>query len=219
MARSVHTLAQILIRTERHPGTAIVGMKVNSPYSYRLLLQNKQIGPFDRRTIVGMRIKKIVASDVAVLRSDGLMMNVSQLMADRLEMADPVTGHLPSIPSMPTGLGSEMWPTFTVDFGGGLRPGTMGFIGAGELRYQGDMLRLSGQRKTGIWGKKMVREKLALADISAFDQHFSKPNVVTMTLRLGHPLAPAGKDRSIALVFEDAVAVQELVAMVRPGLG
>lgn len=199
----------------RDPIAVIVDMKVNSPYSYCLLLQNKQIGPFDRRTIVGMRIKKIVASDVSVLRSDGLMMNVSQLMADRLEMADPVTGHLPSVP---LGTASEMWPTFAVNFGGGLRTGVMGFVGAGELRYQGDMLRLSGQRKTGVWGKKLDRERLALADISTFDQHFSKPTIVTMTLRLGHPLAPVGKDRSIALVLDDAVAVQELIAMVRPSL-
>jgi hypothetical protein len=189
-------------------------MKVNSPYSYRLLLQDRQIGPFDRRAIVGMRIKKIVASNVAVLRSDGLIMNVSQLMADRLEMADPVTGHLPSMP----GPVSEIWPTFLVNFGGGLRPGAMGFVGAGELRYQGDSLRLSGQRKTGIWGKKQDRVKLALVDIASFNQHFSKPNVVTITLRLGHPLALVGKDRSVSLVLEDAPATHELVAMVRAGL-
>lgn len=214
MACGVHTLAQIQIRKKRPTSAVIVGMKVNSPYSYRLLLQDKQIGPFDRRTIVGMRIKKIVASNVAVLRSDGLMMNVSQLMADRLEMADPVTGHLPSMP----GPASEMWPTFLVNFGGGLRPGAMGFVGAGELRYQGDALRLSGQRKTGIWRKKLDRVKLALTDIASFDQHFAKPNVVTITLRQGHPLAPVGKDRSVSLVLEDAAATQELVAMVRAGL-
>ncbi len=190
-------------------------MTVNSPHSYSLLLQNKQIGPFDRRTIVGMRIKKLVANDVPVLRSDGLMMKMSLLMADRLEMADPLTGHLPSMPPNPN---SQMWPTFTVKFGGGLRPGVMGFVGKGELCYMGDMLLVSGQRRSGVWGKKAGREKLALKDIATFNQHVSKPNVVAMTLRLGHPVTPLGKERTMLLVLEDEVDAQELVTMVRAGL-
>ncbi len=189
-------------------------MRANSPFSYRLLLQSKQIGPFDRRTVVGMRMKKIISNDVAVMRNDGLMMNVGQLMADRFETTDALTGQILSMP----GMASEIWPTFLVDFGGGLRAGAMGFVGRGELRFESDKLRLSGQRKRAFFGSRSDRIKIAIADIAAINVALGSDQSVAVNLRLGHPLAPTRKGQSIILKLDDPDSAQELVGLVHAAL-
>ncbi len=198
-------------------------MPVRSPFSYRLLLQNKQVGPYDRRTIVGMRIKKLIPKDTSVLRSDGLVMTAAQLLADRFETADRHTGRLHSaVPSLsssaPLAIASGLWPAFLVDFGGGLRAGALGFAGKGELRFQGDALRLSGQRKTGLWSRKDERIKIAIADIAALDEVAKAPCKISLTLRAGHPLLAQTKSPVVVLVLDDASAVQELVELVRASM-
>lgn len=189
-------------------------MRVNSPFSYRLLLQSKQIGPFDRRTIVGMRMKKIITNDVLVMRNDGLMMSVGQLLADRFETTDALTGQMLSAP----GFASEIWPTFLVDFGGGLRAGALGFVGRGELRFQSDVLRISGQRKRAFWGTKLDRAKIALVDIAAINVALGSDSSVALNLRLGHPLAPVRKGQSVILKLDDADSANELVGLVNAAL-
>lgn len=182
-------------------------MKVISPYSYRLLLQNRQLGPFDRKTIVGMRMKKLVPKETKVLRSDGLMMTVAQLLVDRLEQRDLFTGLVPVAP----GLVSALWPTFTVDFGGGwLRSGALGFVGKGELRCQDDALRVSGQRKNKLWGKRLERFKIALTDISHAVAVPAAPCHLVMTLRAGSGWAGNGKAVDVVLVLNDVLSVSEL---------
>jgi hypothetical protein len=192
-------------------------MKSPSPYSYRLLLENKQVGPFDRRTIVGMRIKKLVPKDTSVLRSDGLLMTVAQLLADKSERANPQTGQLNSdLAPLP----SALWPTFLVYFGGGgIRTGALGFVGKGELRFQGDLLRLSGQRANTKWGSlfgsKHERIKIAITDIAAIDA-IANTAQLQLTLRVDHPLAGGfGKNQDVVLTLDDAEAVQELIELVR----
>jgi hypothetical protein len=192
-------------------------MKSPSPYSYRLLLENKQVGPFDRRTIVGMRIKKLVPKDTSVLRSDGLLMTVAQLLADKSERANPQTGQLNSdLAPLP----SDLWPTFLVHFGGGgIRTGALGFVGKGELRFQGDVLHLSGQRANSKWGSllgsKHERIKIAVTDIAAIAAIANTAQLL-LTLRVGHPLAGGfGKNHDSVLTLDDADAVQELIELVR----
>jgi hypothetical protein len=192
-------------------------MKSPSPYSYRLLLENKQVGPFDRRTVVGMRIKKLVPKDTSVLRSDGLLMTVAQLLADKSERANPQTGQLNSdLAPLP----SALWPTFLVHFGGGgIRTGALGFVGKGELRFQGEMLRLSGQRANTRWGtllgSKHERIKIAITDIKAIDT-LADACELQLTLRAGHPLATTfGKNQDVLLKLDSADDVQEVIELVR----
>jgi hypothetical protein len=192
-------------------------MKSPSPYSYRLLLENRQVGPFDRHTIVGMRMKKLVPKDTSVLRSDGLLMTVAQLLADKSERANPQTGQLNSdLAPLP----SALWPTFLVHFGGsGVRTGALGFVGKGELRFQGDLLRVSGQRANTKWGtllgSKFERIKIAISDIAAIDA-LADTSQLQLILRVGHPLAGTfGKGQDMVLTLEDAHAVQELIELVR----
>ena len=191
-------------------------MKVPSPYSYRLLLENKQVGPFDRRTIVGMRIKKLIPKDTSVLRSDGLLMTAAQLLADRNERADPVTGQLASAPMV---LASVLWPTFLVNFGGilygALGAGVLGFVGQGELRYQDDTLRLSGMRKISMFRTQEDRVKIAIADIAAID---AQGSAVRITLRAGHPLMAGSKKAVLVLPIDSSESVAELIEMVRASM-
>jgi hypothetical protein len=189
-------------------------MKVISPYSYRLLLQNRQLGPFDRKTIAGMRMKKLVPKETKVLRSDGLMMTVAQLLVDRLEQRDLFTGLVPVAP----GLVSALWPTFTVDFGGGwLRAGAFGLVGKGELRCQDDVLRVSGQRKSLLRGSRLARFKIALTDISQFASAPADPCCLVLALRADSAWAKHGKLRTVALRLADAGSVSEVHELLSAG--
>lgn len=185
-----------------------------SPYSYRLLLQNKQIGPFDRKTVVGMRMKKLVPKETKVLRSDGLMMSVAQLVADRLEQTDAMTGRVPTAP----GLSSAMWPSFTVDFGGGwLQAGALGFVGKGELRCQDDALRISGQRSSLIKGSRLERFKIALTDISYATSDPANLSCLVLTLRADSVWAMQGKTQAVALVLDDEESVSAVCELLSTG--
>jgi hypothetical protein len=138
-------------------------MRVDPLYRYRLLLNGKQVGSYDRRTIVGMRIKKLLDNNNQLLRSDGHLMTVAQLMVDRFEMADSQAAVLAG-----ESVASGLWPTFLVDFGGGWRgAGALGFTGRGELRFQGNSLRLTGQRKGRLFGGTQERVELPLAGIAS----------------------------------------------------
>lgn len=191
-------------------------MRQNSSYRYRILLQDRQIGPFDRRTIVGMRVKKLLENHVVVLRSDGLQMTVETLLADRFEMADAVSSR-EQAESAPA---SGIWPTFLVDFGGGLRPGALGFNGRGELRYQGDLLRLTGRRKSGFFGSNEERVKISIAHIaSAVPAHVqasvqSNGQSRAQLKMVFKPGAPAELGTEPILIgFEDSGSVQELMEL------
>lgn len=188
-------------------------MKAPSPYSYRLLLENKQVGPFDRRTIVGMRINKLIPKETSILRSDGLLMTAAQLLADRNEQADPHTGQLACAP---IAMASVQWPTFLVNFGGNfggiLGAGALGFVGRGELRFQSDSLRLSGQRKSGLLRSAQDRVKIAIADIAAVNAQASAAHI---TLRANHPLVAQRKSPVIKIVMDSPGEVAELIELVR----
>lgn len=182
-------------------------MTFASPYSYRLLLQNKQIGPFDRRTVVGMRMKKLLPKETQVMRSDGLMMTVAQLLADRREKTDLATGRVPVMP----GLASALWPTFTVDFGGSwLRAGVFGLVGKGELRCQDDVLRVTGQRKSLLWGSQLERFKIALTDIVRVRAVAENPFCLLLTMRAGSRWDVRGKPSTLALILDDEGSVTEV---------
>ncbi len=183
-------------------------------YSYRILLNDKQVGPFDRRTVVGMRIKKLVGNNVALLRSDGLSMTVAQLMLDRSEMADAQGGvhHPAGAPA------SGLWPTFAVDFGGGWRgAGALGFVGKGELRFEGDGLRLTGQRRRRIFSRQPVRMKLALNTLVSAQANVQDACLLELVAKPEHPFAHAKRQTPVQLQLEDMDAVKELLDLMQMG--
>jgi hypothetical protein len=131
-------------------------------YKYSLFVNGKSLGPYERRMIVGMRVKKIVSDDQTVFRDDGLDMTVAQLLKDRDEAArHPNTGrdsHQESVLGAPS---SGMWPQFNVRFGGGpIKAGALGFNGGGQISYQGDMLSVRGNRRNKNLGMSKQEDKL-----------------------------------------------------------
>jgi hypothetical protein len=179
-------------------------MPSSTPYTYHIVLAEQHLGPYDRRTLVGMRMKKVVDKHASLLRSDGYAMTMAQLLADRHEMA----GHFkPSEPIKP----EAAWPTFVMDCGGSLlRGGVLGFQGLCELRVESDKLRVTGQRKGRWFASEEGRIKIALSQIAWADAG-DDPSV--LALGLTSPLA-GHTALSVTLPLADGQAVNEVLALI-----
>jgi hypothetical protein len=185
-------------------------MRADSPYRYQLLVGERQLGPYDRRTIVGMRIKNLIDNNLQVKRSDGHTMTVAQLLADRFEMADAESLHKQATSPPASGI----WPAFLMDCGGSLmKPGALGFIGKGELRFQGDHLRITANRKAGLVSTKTDRLKLPLISLAAAHADSAKPSVVVLRLKPNFPGVPEGFGTLARIKLDDDYAVRELVEL------
>ncbi len=185
-------------------------MRTDSLYSYHLLVADRRLGPYDRKTIVGMHIKKLVDHNLVLLRSDGHQMTVTQLQMDRFEMADVHRLHIQ--PTSPTASG--IWPTFLMNCGGSLiKPGALGYIGRGELRYQGDFLRLTANRKSGLVSTRQERTKLPLSALTAATPHAKKPNVLVLQLKPSHRVEGVVGNAPALIQLDSAEAVNELLEL------
>ena len=138
-------------------------------YKYSLFVNGRHLGPYERRMIVGMRVKNLVTDDQLVQRYDGLDMTVAELMEDRLESKpNPLSMHDSVLESKLGAPSSGMWPQFTVRFGGGpVKPGALGFNGSGSISYQGDELRFTGNRRNANLGMSRQQERLPIAAIES----------------------------------------------------
>ncbi|MEJ5991862.1 hypothetical protein WG902_17790 [Ramlibacter sp. PS3R-8] len=133
---------------------------------YHVLHEGRRMGPYDRRTIVGMRVKKALTSNQVVVAQDGAQMTV----------ADLVHGGLAPLPQ------SQEGETLTpARVGGsysvvqGIYPATLmevegpgyaipAFRGEVELRVQNKVLRVAGRYRDGREWKE-ERVKFPLQDI------------------------------------------------------
>jgi hypothetical protein len=138
-------------------------------FKYSLFVNGKSLGPYERRMIVGMRVKNIVTDDQLVFREDGLDMTVAQLLEDRQEAARVRTTGPDALPESIMGAPSSgMWPQFNVRFGGGpMKPGALGFNGLGQVSYQGDRLKIRGNRRNKNLGMSKQEEHLPVQAISS----------------------------------------------------
>ncbi len=182
-------------------------MRTESPYKYALLVDGRRVGPFDRRTLVGMRVKMLVEDHQTVIRSDNLQMTVASLVADRFEMTDAFTvGPNGVVALPPAAAASGLWPVFIVNFGGGaLRSGAFGFSGVGEMRYQGDLLRMTGRR--GLLTKSEERIKLELSGVEAVRY---VGTAVEFWLKPGLPYDESKARKWARVTLENDFAIQEL---------
>lgn len=125
---------------------------------YQVLLEGRAIGPYDRRTIVGMRIKKALTSDHVLIRSDGTQLTVKELVNARPldKTFQPTRSGSYSVvqatyPASLLGVqGTGMW--------------VPAFKGEIEARVQSKDLRLAGRFRQRL-GWKQDRVKLPLKDI------------------------------------------------------
>lgn len=185
-------------------------MRADSPYRYHLLIGDRQLGPYDRRMIVGMHIKKLIDHNLPVRRSDGHQMTVAQLQADRFEMADAESLHKQAVSPPASGI----WPTFLMNCGGSLmRPGALGFIGRGELRFQGDFLRLTANRKSGFVSVRQERTKLPFTALVSASVHPKQPNVIVLQLKPAHRVEGVVGNAPALIALDDAEAVKELLEL------
>ncbi len=185
-------------------------MRADSPYRYHLLVGSRQLGPYDRKTIVGMRIKKLIDNELQTRRSDGHLMTVAQLLADRFEMADSVS--LQKQAASPPASG--IWPAFLMDCGGNLlKPGALGFIGKGELRFQGDHLRITANRKVGLMSVKTERLKLPILSLASAHADTAQPAIVVLRLKPSFPGVPEHIGTTARIQLDDDYAVKELLEL------
>jgi hypothetical protein len=126
--------------------------------NYRVLLEGHMVGPYDRRTIVGMRIRHTLSSDHLLISSDGSQLTVGELIGQ----GPPADRSQPNRTSGSSRVRATS-PASLIDADrGALR--IPRFRGELEARLQGEVLRIAGRYRR-LFGWKEDRVKIALTDI------------------------------------------------------
>jgi hypothetical protein len=135
---------------------------------YHVLLEGRRVGPYDRRTIVGMRMKKTLTSAQLLEAPDGAQLTVAQLV-NRMQPADevePVPAEEQPVEAARSGSYSVVQGVFTATLleldGSGYE--IPAFKGELEVRAQTRALRIAGRVREGLAWKE-ERIKFALQDI------------------------------------------------------
>jgi hypothetical protein len=136
---------------------------VENPVYHVLLEGRKKVGPYDRRTIVGMKVKKTLTSKHVLLGADGTRMTVAELV----RQGQPEGGFAPASSERPRSSysvvqGIHAAQLLAVDGKGYAIPP---FKGEVEVRVQTKVLRLSGRFREGLAWKE-DRVKFPLEDIA-----------------------------------------------------
>ncbi len=133
-------------------------MNKSGDSAFHVLLDGKQVGPYNRRTLVGMRLKHALNNDHVLVGQTGSRMTVAQLLSQRSPREssfDPVRTSR-----------SVVQATFTASLYGveGTGFDIPQFDGEIEVRVQQGVLRMAGRFKQGgNW--KDDRIKLPLANV------------------------------------------------------
>ncbi|MEO7643188.1 MAG: hypothetical protein ABI919_08925 [Ramlibacter sp.] len=125
---------------------------------FHVMLGGRKVGPYDRRTIVGMRIKEALTSDHVLIDSDGVQLSVADLIGRAARSNDFNPNR--------TGGFSIVQATFPASLSGvdGKGVDIPRFSGEVEARLQNDALRVAGRFRQGF-GWKEGRVKLPLGEI------------------------------------------------------
>ncbi|MGE4242577.1 hypothetical protein [Ramlibacter sp.] len=125
---------------------------------YHVILGDRQVGPYDRRTIVGMRIKDTLASFDVLVDDQGARLAVSDLL--RMHPSDP------AFQAARSGSFSLVQATFSSALLGlrGRGLAIPRFRGEVETRVQTDVLRLAGRFRR-VFGWREDRVKIPLRSI------------------------------------------------------
>lgn len=138
---------------------------------YHVVLEGRRLGPYDRRTIVGMRVRKTLDSEHLLEATDGERLTVAQLLHGTLPEtpAAPAAAAAPPVPSAPPAGRASYSVIQAVHVADllqvqGRAYDIPAFKGEVELRVQTRVLRIAG-RFRGALGWKEDRVKLPLQDI------------------------------------------------------
>ena len=134
---------------------------------YHVVHEGRRLGPFNRRTIVGMKVKKTLAASDVLLGADGAQLTVAELVrqgqaADGGFVMSGDVRPAPGAASHSVVRGIYTATVLEVE-GGGYR--VPPFKGEVEVRVQTQVLRISGRFREGL-GWREDRIKFALQDIA-----------------------------------------------------
>jgi hypothetical protein len=183
---------------------------------YNLFVNGRPLGPYERRMLVGMLVKEIIKPEQSLIRDDGLELSMAELMADRDESKainrqalEQVLETSQSFPASAFGAPSSgMWPQFSIRCGGGpVRAGVLGFNGSALLSYQGDCLRIKGNRRNA--GLGMSRQELSLP-ISAIVSTLVEGDCVELYLSPGLEFDESKENRPVRLMMDSDHEASEL---------
>ena len=130
-----------------------------TPMAYHVLHEGRRMGPYDRRTIVGLRIKKTLSSAHQLEASDGSRLTVAELLGRPAPAEDFNSTH------------SGAYSSARHICNGGFIESESGpveipaFRGEVELRVHPEVLRIAGSYRVGR-AIKDARVKLPLKDIA-----------------------------------------------------
>ncbi len=131
-------------------------MDVDKTSRFHVVLEGRRVGPYDRRTIVGMRIKQTLGSDHVLVDAEGRELTVGDLLGKR---RDAPSGFNAS----QSGVFSLVQATYSAGLisvaGRGLP--IPNFRGEMEVRLHTDVLRIAG-RYRHFMGWKNTRVKIPL---------------------------------------------------------
>lgn len=147
-------VSPLSLRKRRALGTRTLDEPV-----YQVVLEGRKVGPYDRRTIVGMRIKKALTSDHELLASDGSRLTVADLLRSR-----PRDNHFQPNRSGTYSLVQASYSAAVVKVQGP-GPSIPSFQGEVEARVQTDVVRIAGRFRSGL-GWREDRIKLPLKKIA-----------------------------------------------------
>ena len=166
------------------------------PVAYHVLHEGRRMGPYDRRTIVGLRIKKTLTSDDQLEASDGSRLTVAELIG-----RPPA----PEFDALRSGGYSSARHTCSANLVDS-EPGLVeipAFRGEVEVRVHADVLRIAGGYRTGR-AIKEGRIKMPLKDIAYARRTGQR---VDLWLRSGDgPVASAPLQRLALDLFSDEAA-------------
>jgi hypothetical protein len=181
---------------------------------YHVFLQGKQLGPYDKRTIVGMRIKKTLTNADVLIDEHDQQISVGQLLGKRSRPArlDMDIGSS-AFDALQSGAYSPVVGIFTVprmQVSKGLRD-VPRFVGAVQARVHTDLLRLAGTSRA-LFKRKEGRVKLPFGQILRVQQLGANLALWVRTdARLNAQLEGAP---SITLMLQSADDVKALLAAV-----
>lgn len=124
---------------------------------FHVVLHGRKVGPYDRRTIVGMRIKKTLDSEHVLIDNGGNQLTVADLIGS------PRPGEFNPNRSVGVSVVHATYPASLVQVDGKAL-GIPAYQGELELRVQSDVLRLAGRFRKGF-GWKESRVKVPMRDI------------------------------------------------------
>ena len=126
--------------------------------AYHVVLEGRKVGPYDRRTILGMRIKKTLTSEHVLIGQDGARLTVADLIAQGRgrEAFNPARSG--SFSLVQARFSASMVAVASGSFD------IPRFRGEVEARVQADVLRLAGRYRQGL-RRKEGRVKIPLQDV------------------------------------------------------